>query len=257
MARRFRLGLFEVVLIVTFAVVATRAVVLRQAYRYGGASLVEPPLLQSLEQRFGARRYSMGLEEWFVRDFFQDRRGGTFVDIGAWEPAKGSNTYRLERDLDWGGLAVDALQEFEGAYLRERPRSRFVAAFVGDTDTGNATLHVPAGLSEVASGTQTFSEVFGRSTTPREVRRRTLNSLLAEAGVTAIDFLSMDIELGEPAALSGFDIDRYRPAFVCIEAHAETRQAILDYFASHHYVVVGKYLPYDRTNLYFKPMRDR
>ena len=81
-----------------------------------------------------------------------------------------------------------------------------------------------------------------------------MNDLLDSEHVTTLDFLSMDIELGEPKALAGFDVDRFRPAFVCIEAHPEVRQQILDYFATHHYAVVGKYLRADESNLYFAPM---
>jgi hypothetical protein len=65
--------------------------------------------------------------------------------------------------------------------------------------------------------------------------------------------MSMDIELSEPQALAGFSISRYKPSLVCIEAHAPVRQAILNYFASAGYVVVGKYLRYDVENLYFAP----
>jgi hypothetical protein len=54
--------------------------------------------------------------------------------------------------------------------------------------------------------------------------------------------------------LAGFDIDRFQPTFVCIEAHPEVRQAILDYFAEHRYVLVGKYLRIDQKNLYFSPL---
>jgi hypothetical protein len=32
------------------------------------------------------------------------------------------------------------------------------------------------------------------------------------------------------------------------------RQQILDYFARSGYVIVGKYLPADEHNLYFKPL---
>jgi hypothetical protein len=66
----------------------------------------------------------------------------------------------------------------------------------------------------------------------------------------------MDIELAEPKALRGFDIDRFKPELVCIEAHEEVRQQILDYFARHGYVVVGRYLRADTQNLYFTPLRD-
>ena len=81
----------------------------------------------------------------------------------------------------------------------------------------------------------------------------TLNDLLAREGTARLDFLSMDIELSEPRALAGFDIERYRPALVCIEAHPEVRQQLIDYFHRHHYVVVGQYLGVDAQNLYFMP----
>jgi hypothetical protein len=82
----------------------------------------------------------------------------------------------------------------------------------------------------------------------------TLDDLLTQHGVTEIDFVSIDIELHEPQALAGFSIARFRPALVCIEAHPEVRQQILDYFARHDYVVVGEYLHVDETNLYFMPL---
>jgi FkbM family methyltransferase len=246
------LGWFEVALLLAFAIVATRAVVSR--HHRQGPSLVEDSLLQRLEARFGRERHSMGHEEWFIRDFFNDGRNGTFVDVGAWQPITGSNTYRLERALGWTGIAIDALEEWRSAYRRTRPGSRFVVAFVSDEDAGEAELHVPSGLSEVASGSEQFVRVFSGQSEKRMVSRRTLDSILEEAGVEVFDFLNMDIELGEPAALRGFTIGRYRPRLVCIEAHGSTRQAILEYFARHGYVLVGKYLPFDRVNLYFSPL---
>lgn len=249
-----RFSAYEVALIVVFAVIATRALVRQHDLRYGGASLVEPPLVEELERRFGPTRHSMGLEEWFVLDFFEKARDGIFVDVGAWEPIKGSNTYRLENDLGWSGLAIDALEDLGPAYVAARPRTRFVAAFVTDADAGESVLHVPSGLTEVASGSESFVRIFATPGTTRRVRNRTLDRILSEAEITRVDFLSMDIELGEPAALAAFSIDRYRPRLVCVEAHGTTRQPILDYFARHDYVLVGRYLPYDRVNLYFAPI---
>jgi len=87
-----------------------------------------------------------------------------------------------------------------------------------------------------------------------EVPTITLNDLLDSEGVKKIDFLSIDIELWEPKALAGFDVERFRPELVCIEAHPQVRQQILDYFARHHYTLVGKYLRADVNNLYFAPL---
>ena len=82
-----------------------------------------------------------------------------------------------------------------------------------------------------------------------ELRR----TLAPTAQVTAVDFLTIDIELWEPKALAGFDVERFKPALVCIEAHPQVRQQILDYFALHSYTVVGRYLRADAQNLYFMP----
>ena len=65
--------------------------------------------------------------------------------------------------------------------------------------------------------------------------------------------MSMDIELAGPQ-VAGFDIERFRPALVCVESHPPVRQALIDHFARHRYVMVGAYFLADPTNFYFKPL---
>ena len=43
--------------------------------------------------------YSQFDEELIIRDFFQDRRGGFFLDVGAAWPLRNNNTYYLEKHL--------------------------------------------------------------------------------------------------------------------------------------------------------------
>jgi hypothetical protein len=93
----------------------------------------------------------------------------------------------------------------------------------------------------------------GGDITDVEVPTITLNDLLRREGIERFDLLVMDIELAEPRALAGFDIDRYRPRLACIESHPQNRQTILNYFTDHGYVLVGKYLRMDAQNLYFGP----
>ena len=54
----------------------------------------------------------------------------------------------------------------------------------------------------------------------------TIDDLLERNGVEKIDFLSMDIEGFQLTALKGFDIQRYRPELVCIEAYRPDRPEI-------------------------------
>ncbi len=82
-----------------------------------------------------------------------------------------------------------------------------------------------------------------------------LTELLDQNKVTKVDFLSMDIEGSEPGALAGFDIDRFKPELVCIEAHPPTRKAILSYFKKHNYALVPHYSQFDNgLNYYFRRM---
>jgi hypothetical protein len=181
-----------------------------------------------LEKRYGPGHFSRYVEEWVVRDHFQDRRGGVFLDVGAGHFRNESNTYYLEKELGWSGVAVDALPEYAADYRAHRPRT---------------------------SASEAFTVQKGERGAGREVPTATLRRVLEEAGVARIDYLSMDIELAEPKALAGFDIRRYQPELVCIEVHPEVRQQIFDFFARNGYVVVGKYLRIDPTNVYFQPLR--
>jgi hypothetical protein len=105
----------------------------------------------------------------------------------------------------------------------------------------------------VASGSAAVPRREGFTTQTRQVPTATINTILDQLKIERLDFMSMDIELAEPKALAGFDIDRFKPDLVCIEAHDEVRQQILDYFAAHDYVLIGKYLRIDLKNLYFRP----
>jgi len=213
-----------------------------------------------LRSRYGPDRNSHHVEEWVIRDFFGDRRGGFFVDVGANHYQAFSNTYFLETTLGWEGIAVEPLEEFAADYATHRPRTRFRAFFVSDVSDERAKLYTLKSDSLVSSGVETFTAKAGDELRPgealqsREVPTITLDDLLSSEGVEQIDFLSMDIELWEPKALAGFDIERFRPSLVCIEANAEVRQAILDYFTQHDYVVVARYLRADIWNLYFTPL---
>ena len=208
-----------------------------------------------LAQRYGPERFSRDLEEWIIRDAFQDKRDGVFLDVGANHYRDESNTYYLESRLGWSGLAVDALAEFAPDYAIHRPRTRFVAMFASDVTGERVKFFVPNNQESklLASSTSAGISREGFTVGQTEVPTSTLDDLLEQANINHVNFVSMDVELAEPKALKGFNVERYRPDLVCIEAHQETRQAILDYFRRHGYVLVGKYLRIDVKNLYFRP----
>jgi len=212
------------------------------------------PEAEGLKAKYGPSKNSYGPEEWIVRDFFQDKRDGVFLDVGANHYKSTSNTFYLETVLNWSGIAIDALPEFAADYQTFRPRTKFFAFFVSDKSNERAKMYVLEKNKQIGSGEKAFAEQHGDKAKEIDVPTITLNDLLDSEKVTTIDYLSLDIELYEPKALQGFDVDRFHPQLVCVEAHPQVRQQIIDYFAKHHYVVVGKYLRADPNNLYFTPM---
>jgi len=218
--------------------------------------------LRKVEGREGIlaeeRLYSLFDEELIIRDFFQDRRDGFFLDVGCAWPIRASNTYYLEKHLGWRGIGIDALAGYAPGWKRERPDSRFFSYLVTDQSNQVETFFMAPnpGLSstdrEVASG-----GTFGAKVEPEEVKieTTTLDDLLDREGVTKIDLLSMDIEGHEPKALAGFDIERFRPELVVIEGQvvAANEDEVQDYFEAHGYEQVEKYRRFDTVNRYFKP----
>lgn len=195
--------------------------------------------------------YSHGKEEIIIRDFFQDRREGFFVDVGCWHPISDNNTYFLEHHLGWSGIGIDALPEMARKWKRRRPRSRFFNFLVTDhSDTVDPFYRIEytdiSGIDKPDPARKLKWEQI-------EVPSVTLDKLLDANGVTKIDLLSMDIEGAEPLALAGFDIDRFKPELACLEAKVKSREAIRTYFARHNYAQIERYLEYDRVNWYFTP----
>ena len=202
----------------------------------------------------GEALYSQHDEELIIRHFFDDRREGFFVDVGSFHWKKKSTTYYLEKHLGWSGIAIDAQPGFAAGYRTHRPATTFLSYIVTDHSGTLETLYLARALSS------TSRELIRRFPKTRDLEPReisvptiTLDEALDQNGVSRIDFLSMDIEGGEPPALAGFDIRRFRPELVCIESDPSTRAAILAYFTERGYERLDAYLAYDNANWYFAP----
>ena len=206
----------------------------------------------ALQKKYGKPLYSQDDEETFIRDFFQDRKGGVFVDVGSADYKHFSTTYYLEKYLGWTGVAVDANDEYRRGYELHRPGTRFFAFFVSDTSDALADYYFVPESKYTASGDKEFAEYWGKAQ-KKKVKTITLNKLLSQQRVETIDLLSMDVENWEPQILAGFDIEKYAPKLVCIEFNGKTEPKIRAYFARHNYVEIPRYSRVDVLNRYYMP----
>ncbi len=209
--------------------------------------------------RANRKLYSQHNEELLIRHFFHDRRDGVFLDVGCAWPRRNSTTFFLESYLGWSGIGIDAVEHYREAWEFYRPKSTFLHFAVCDKSGDIITFH-QAAWSGVSSIYEEHVEHYSnQQSTPVDVRTVTLNDVLVDAALDAIDFMSMDIEGAEPLALAGFDIERFAPRLVCIEMHegAENQDFIEDYFTKHGYQRIDEYLPYDHANWYYRLLRSR
>ena len=107
----------------------------------------------------------------------------------------------------------------------------------------------------VAGSTASLEKWVMESLTPDLVETRvetvTLDTLLDTHGIEKVDFLSIDIDGAEPAALAGFDIQRFKPDLSVIEAVKP--DLVKAYFEANGYELIEKYSKVDKINLYFRP----
>jgi len=216
-------------------------------------------LFENAERRFGRKIYSQWGEETLIRHFFDDRRDGFFLDVGSADCCTLSTTYYLESRLGWRGIAIDANASYRKGYAQNRTGSKFFSFFVSDTSDTLADFYLMPTHPGISSGRRDhldkFDFVRGRENEVQDLKipTITLNKLLEREGVKKIDFLSLDIEGFELAALNGFDIQKYRPDLVCVEIQKELGARLQEYFARNNYRLVEAYIPFDQFNWYFAP----
>ncbi|MEY1557245.1 FkbM family methyltransferase [Yoonia sp. R2331] len=152
------------------------------------------------------------------------KTGGTFVDIGAYDGVTGSNSLYFEKWRGWSGVLVEPVQA-----MRETATSLRTAAClpyaVSDKRGEARFLAVTEGYTQMSGLLDSYDDnLLGKvRADPRHVEAEitvqtvTIADVLEESGISDPDFISLDIEGGELAALRAFPFEKYRVQAWAIE----------------------------------------
>jgi len=176
-----------------------------------------------------------------VWQFFESRKEGFFVDIGANEPQKGSQTWHLE-ERGWRGILIEPQARLCERLRQARPRSQVFQVACG---APGAPSEVPFFTAETPGHSGLVKNLVDATTNyvgTEMVMVRTLDAILAEAGNPTIDFVTMDVEGTQFDVLRGFNLQRHRPKLLLIEDHLYELKA-------HRYLVGAGYRLAKRTGL--------
>lgn len=169
---------------------------------------------RSLHLRSESR--SQILQDLFVLSQTNFKECGYFVEFGAADGTRLSNTYLLEKKFHWEGIAAEPARVWHDALRRNRNCHIEVSCVW--SSTGQALPFAESALHEL-------STVAGRSDAkPRGFRRAydvpsiSLLDLLAKYDAPRnIDYLSIDTEGSEYEILKAFDFAEYRIGIVTCE----------------------------------------
>jgi hypothetical protein len=126
----------------------------------------------------------VGQDQFLLENFFRGRRGGVFVDIGARDGERFSNSLFFERSMGWTGLCVEP-QSSAYAKLKASRKAICEQARVADFE------------GEGTTSTVQFTR---------------LSKLLEKHALFEIDYCSIDVEGAELAILTELDLQRFRVA---------------------------------------------
>jgi FkbM family methyltransferase len=200
---------------------------MRSAIRQYTKERVPPRLRSRLRDIYGAGRWnyyphkswSQTGEDMLVRDLLAHRGVGSFVDVGAFHPRFGSNTYGLYR-RGWSGVNIDARPGSMEAFRRSRSRDQNLEVAIG-TDVDQADFYVFY-EDELCSLDVAWAErqISLGHRLDRVVRTRvaTLSDIHRECAVPArYELLSVDCEGRDADVLASNDWTAYRPQVIVVE----------------------------------------
>lgn len=179
-------------------------------------------------------------EEELKAEFFGHSRNGFFVEVGAHDPQRGSQTWEFER-AGWTGILVEPQPDLAERLRRTRHAHVVAVACSSPVDAGRTmTLFLSGVHSSLKRDSMTIGAVVRGAI---QVPVRTLDEILtAEGAPTPIDFLSIDVEGNEVEVLRGFDMARWRPRLILIEDHVRN-------LATHRFLSRAGYRLMRRTGL--------
>ncbi|GGF13595.1 hypothetical protein GCM10011611_19160 [Aliidongia dinghuensis] len=162
--------------------------------------------------------YAQNFEDVMLWRALKHVEKGFYIDVGANDPTVDSVTKAFYARR-WHGINIEPTQFYFDRLAHERPDDINLRVAAG-SERGMLTLHeVPqTGLSTPSADIAAQHRREGFDVDTLEVEVLTLNEICAAHVTGDIHFLKIDVEGGEQAVLQGFDLERWRPWILVIEA---------------------------------------
>jgi len=143
--------------------------------------------------------YSQSNQDKWVVEFLKFKKNGVFVDIGAYDGIQTSNTFYMEKHLNWTGICIEANPMVYQCLVRNRKSKNINVAltdYVGECFFTNDKI-TPTGTKVICN---TLDNVLTENNCPKD-----------------IDYLSIDIEGYEYIVLKEFNFKNWNIGLMTVE----------------------------------------
>jgi len=181
----------------------------------------------------------------FIVNFFNEKTGGVFVDIGAHNGITYSNSYVLEKEFNWKGICIEPMQHQYDELIKIRDSKNYNCAIFDKEGTTDFLLVKHTTYPDMLSGIKSELTEQQLAGIDREVKRlnleepelikiqtRNLNNILEENKFYEIDFLSIDVEGAEYKILDSIDYNKFNIKVIILENNKGDIQILRDLLIS-------------------------
>ena len=166
------------------------------------------------KEKYSKNSYSGGAIDLIIDYYFKNQKKGIYIDVGAFHPFNGSNTYKLFK-RGWEGINIDLDPQTIDIFNHFRPNDENICMAVSErVDEKKLYFH------HNRSAINTLEERLGhRAKEIIKIKTTSLNNILENSIFKSfdIDFLSIDVEGHELDVIKGIDLERYPVKIIVIE----------------------------------------
>ena len=158
--------------------------------------------------------YSQYGQDKAVLDILKFKTSGFFVDIGAHDGKELSNTYFMEKNLDWSGICVEPnpsvvndLRNNRNCIIETRPISNQTGEVIRFYEHDEPMLSMTTGKGV---SLQNPDGTIVKESASKQMKGISItDTLITHDAPKDIDYISMDVEGHEPDILLTFDFKRF------------------------------------------------
>ena len=165
-------------------------------------------------------QYSRWGEDSFLINYFKDTSNGRYIDIGAFHPFRGSNTYLLYKK-GWSGINIDLNKTSIDLFKLARPNDINLNLSISDSNK-KIKVYQTKDLWKMNTIDPKFASFFLKNYHVRESCSYNLNDILNKYNASKnnrFELIDIDVEGSEYQILENLNFNKYSFKLILVETH--------------------------------------